>query len=403
MTCSPSASRIAYLTSQYPALSHTFILREVAALRTRGLAVDTFSVRRTGPDQHVGPAEKAEAESTVSLLPDGLKPVPLIKAQIAGLRRPARYFRALRLALATRAPGVRALAYQLIYFTEATLLARHLQTRDITHLHAHFANACATVGMLAAIMADIPFSFTLHGPSDLAEPRHWRLDEKIARARFVACISHFARSQAMLNSDPAHWPRLRIVHCGIEPDRYVTDPAPAGPLRLIFVGRLAPVKGLRLLVPAFARLRTDHPDALLTVIGDGPDRAWLEAEAARVGGIRVLGAQSQDRVAEELAQSHALVLPSFAEGVPVVLMEAMASARPVIATRVAGVGELVEDGTSGYVVPPGDLDGLVAAMENLAADPALRARMGAAGRRKVEAEFDISLEAFKLCGLLSGR
>ena len=397
--------RIGYLAAEYPAVSHTFILREVEALRRLGLDIRTCSVRRTDPVHHRGPAEKAAGQSTFYILEAARSPRCLFAAQAAALRHPGAYFGALRRAIAMRAPGLRALLYQLIYFTEATVLADHLRRTGITHLHNHFANASATVAMLAAEIAQIPFSYMLHGPSDLADPARWRLDLKTERAVFVSCISHFARSQAMLASDPAHWNKLRIVHCGIEPERYGSDPEKAKKpgTEMVFVGRLAAVKGVRLLFDAFRAAREAHPDLTLTLVGDGPDRAALEAAAKPLGdAVRFLGYRTQDEVAGILSRADMMVLPSFAEGVPVVLMEAMASEKPVIATRVAGVAELVEDGISGFVVSPGDIDGLTRAITALADDPSLRRRMGQAGRAKVRSEFAIDGEARRLALLFQG-
>src|SRR6056297_648857 len=293
-------ARIAYLTSQYPTISHTFILREVDALRNLGLEIETCSVRCTPEQQHPGPAEKAEAARTFSILPDALNPFRLLIVQVQELARPSRYISTLLLALRTRPPGLTALFYQLIYFAEATVLARHLRKRQVTHLHAHFANACASVAMLTANLADLPFSFTLHGPSDLQEPRHWRLDEKIARSCFVACISHFARSQAMLNSEPANWEKLKIVRCGVIPELYDRENEVAGDVdqrfHLVFVGRLAPVKGIRILLDALNLL--SDVQLRLTIVGDGPDRAELEKLARLFGDtIRFTGVLSQQEVA----------------------------------------------------------------------------------------------------------
>jgi glycosyltransferase involved in cell wall biosynthesis len=259
--------------------------------------------------------------------------------------------------------------------------------------------------MLASEMTGIPYSFTLHGPAIFFEPMWWRVDEKIRRARFVVCISHFARSQAMLFSDQECWAKLKIVHCGVTPSNYGRSDHETGVRRVLFVGRLAAVKGVPLLLQAFSALSARHPEARLVIVGDGPDRAALEAQADRLGiaGLtEFLGYQPQEVVAEELRRSEVLVLPSFAEGVPIVLMEAMASRIPVIASRVAGVPELVEDGVSGYLIPPGDVSALTARLESLVADPELCARMGEAGRRKVETEFDVDVEAGKLAGLFAG-
>ena len=174
-------------------------------------------------------------------------------------------------------------------------------------------------------------------------------------------------------------------------------------MKLLFVGRLDPVKGLRVLMEAFEAARAEIPEITLSIIGDGRDRSFVVAEAKRIGGIGVLGYRSQDYVAEKLSQSDVLVLPSFAEGVPVALMEAMASGRPVIATRVGGVQELVEDGISGCVVAPGDVTGLTEAMVKMADDPLLRRAMGEAGRAKVAAEFAVDREAALLKELFEGR
>ncbi len=265
------------------------------------------------------------------------------------------------------------------------------------HLHNHIAKASCTVAMLASRLSGTPYSFTLHGPDIFFEPHHWRLDEKIARAAFVACISRFCRSQAMLFSDAAHWNKLHIVHCGVEPARYADAPAPSG-ARLLFVGRLAAVKGVPVLLDAFRAARERRPDLTLTLIGDGPDRPALEVAAADLGGVvTFLGYRNQSGVADALAEADALVLPSFAEGVPVVLMEAMAAGRPVVATQVGGVGELVTDGVDGRVVPPGDAvalaDAILGVLENAVA-------MGVRGRETVAAGFDAHREAARLGILL---
>jgi len=395
---------VLYLTGRYPAPSHTFILREVAALRRQGVEIRTATVRRPSERDLIGPEERAEHAATFAVLPAARNPFRLLSDHVASaLRAPGRYAGALVLALRTGRPGVRGLLYQLFYFAEAAVLARHAARHGAVAIHNHFADSSASLAMIAAHMAGLPFSYTLHGPAELFEPRSWRLDAKVARARVTVCISHFARSQAMLFSDSAHWDRLRIVHCGVEPERYADTPPPSGDgPRLVFVGRLTAIKGVRVLLDALAQARL--PAAELTLVGDGDERAALEAEARRLGlTARFLGYRAQAEVAAELARADALVLPSFAEGVPVVLMEAMAAGRPVIATRVGGVAELVEDGASGFLVAPGDAAGLAGALARLAALPAeARAAMGAHGRETVRAEFDIDREAARLAALFRG-
>lgn len=395
-----TSPRIAYLTGEYPAVSHTFILREVAALRAQGLEILTCSVRRTSPQHHRGPAERAEAQTTFVVLDAARRPAHLLNTQVKALKKPVLYLKTLRRAWSMRGPGLRAAAYQIFYFLEATVLARHLKDRGVTHLHSHFAQASGTVALLAARLAGIPFSFTLHGPADFTDPKLWRLDAKIRDAVFVACISHFCRSQAMLASPVDDWGKLHVVHCGVEPARY--DVLPAQGQGLLFVGRLTAAKGVPVLIEAMARIRAVHPAAHLTLIGDGPDRGALQDRVTRLGlagAVRFAGYQSQDEVAAALAQAAVFVLPSFAEGVPVVLMEAMAARRPVVATRIAGIPELVDDGVSGRIVPPGDAAALAQAVCDILSAPDCAARMGAAGRTRVETEFDIAREAERLAAL----
>lgn len=403
----PETAPVAYLTGEYPKVSHTFIQREIAAVRAAGTEVITCTIRRAPEKDVVGADQKAEERATWCVLEAAKNPARLIWAHLAILARaPRRWLSALALARRTCPPGGKAALWQVFYFLEAAVLAQHLRRRGAGHLHNHFGNSSCSVAMLASEMSGIPFSFTLHGPAIFFEPMHWRIDEKIARAAFVSCISHFCRSQAMFFSDRAHWDRLRIVHCGVNPARYGRQPRAAFGKRVMFVGRLDAVKGVPLLLEAVARVRAAHPEVRLSIVGDGPHRAALEAQARDLGldpDAVFLGYRPQDEVAALLEEADMLVLPSFAEGVPVVLMEAMASRIPVIASQVAGVGELVEDGRSGFIIPPGDVDTLTARLDRLLADPDLCRRLGAAGRAQVEAEFDIAREGAWLAQLFAGQ
>lgn len=402
---------VAYLTGQYPRATDTFIKREVDHLRAHGVPVETHTIRRTGPEHMVSDAVREEQARTFAVLEAAKRPGTLAGAH-AGLlaRRPGAWMRALRLAWRTRPPGTKNALWQGFYFLEAGVLAARLRAIGARQIHNHFGDSSCTVAMLAAEMAGVPLSFTLHGPAEFYAPDHWRLDEKVARAAMVACIGHFARSQAMLFSDEAHWDRIRIVHCGVEPDAL----PPLGPVsvrdggagpRLLFVGRLAAVKGAPLLLDAMAALARRHADARLTFVGDGPDRAALERRVDAAGlrdRVTFTGYLDPAGVAARLREADALVLPSFAEGVPVVLMEAMATAIPVVTTRIAGIPELVEDGVSGLVVPPGDVAALTGALERLAADHDLGVRLGRAGRETVVAGYDVRVEAAWLRRLLDG-
>ncbi len=398
------APRIAYLTGWYPAVSLTFILREIEALRAQGMDIETCAIRQTAPDQHRGPAEKTAAASTFYVLKAARSPRVLGGSLAWAARRPGALWRMIRLAAKTTPGGIRAALYQAFYAVEAVILARHLQSRGIARIHNHFTGASCTVAMLASELSGIPFSFTLHGPTDLLEPKQIHLTDKIARADLVACISHFARSQAMLHSDPEHWDKLRIVHCGVDPALYDRPDRAGTGQHVVFVGRIAPVKGLRVLIEALGLALHQEPGLRLTIVGDGPDMAALRDLAAPFGdAVRLTGYQSQAEVAEILSTADAMVLPSFAEGVPVVLMEMLASGKPVIATQVAGVSELVQDGVNGRIVAPGDAQELAAALVDFARlAPETRTAMGAAGRDRVRAEFDIHKEAAWLARLFVG-
>ncbi|MGP6089421.1 glycosyltransferase family 4 protein [Antarctobacter jejuensis] len=388
-----SLPKLAYLTGEYPRASDTFIQREVAALRGLGHEVDTCSIRTTGAEHLVGPEQREEHARTFRVLDTARHPARLIKAHLRCLQTPGRYLSALKLAWQTAPKGIKGRLYNLIYFLEAGVLADHLRDQRVGHLHNHIAKASCTVAMLASELSGIPYSFTIHGPDIFFEPHHWRIDEKARRAAFVACISDFCRSQLMCFTAQEHWPKMHIIHCGIDPDRY--SPAPHTGKRLLFVGRLAAVKGMPVLLEA---LRDLPGDWHLTVIGDGPDRAALEAQAQGMP-VEFLGYRSQAEVAEALHATDVFVLPSFAEGVPVVLMEAMASGVPVVTTRIAGIPELVDEGVSGYLVPPGDAGALRKAIDRALSDRDKRREMGAQGRARVVADFNLSVEPARLSRL----
>lgn len=393
---------IAYLTGEYPALSHTFILREIAALRDEGRVVETCSIRTTSGAHIAGEAEAAEAKNTFYVIQAAKSPGMLLKALGFGLARPGKLWSAFRLALKTCPPGLKAFLWQMFYLIEAMVLARHLTEKGVTHLHNHFANSSCSVAMLTSELSGIPFSLTLHGPAIFFEPRLWRIDEKIARAKFIACISDFCRSQGMIFADQTHWPKMQIVHCGVTPSLYGRGDQPPGQ-NMVFVGRLAAVKGVAVLLRTMARIKETFPAAHLTLIGDGGERAALEALARELGldgTVTFAGARTQAEVAEALKEADMFVLPSFAEGVPVVLMEAMASGLPVIATRIAGISELVEEGVSGHLVPPGSEAALEGAITALLKDAGTRDAMGKAGRAQVEESFDIAKEAAKIGRLI---
>lgn len=393
--------KLAYLTGEYPRASDTFIQREVAGLRALGHEVMTCSIRTTGAEHLVGPEQREEHKRTFKVLA-ACKGPRLLSAHLRWMARPKRYLRTLRLAWQTAPKGLKGRLYNLIYFAEAGVLADHMARNGVTHLHNHIAKASCTVAMLASELSGIPYSFTIHGPDIFFEPHHWRIDEKAARARFVACISDFARSQLMCFADQMHWDRFHVIHCGVDPARYTA--APHDGESLLFTGRMAAVKGVPVLLQAMAELKPKYPNLRLTLIGDGPERVGIDALARQLDlhtCVTFLGYRSQAEVAEALAEADIFTLPSFAEGVPVVLMEALASGVPVVTTQIAGVPELVENGETGLLVPPGDPDALAAAIATLLDDPGRRRAMGAKGAAKVAADFDVAQEAARLSTLFT--
>ena len=388
--------RLAYMTGEYFRVSHTFIRREAAYLRSVGHHVQVISVRRPRDGENLGPEGEGEKKTAIFLLP--ASPISLAIAHFAEMARsPRRYFSAMGLAWRTRVSCVRFVAY----FAEAAILARVMRRENLSHLHNHFSSSSCSVAMIAAEMGGFTFSFTVHGPAEFFEASTWGLGEKVKRALFVNCISYFCRSQVMVFAPAEDWAKLRVVHCGVDMSQFEFSEKPAAGKNLLFVGRLAAAKGLPVLLEAMREL----PEATLTLAGDGPDRGLLERMARELGmesRVRFLGYQTPQQVRELLNFSDLFVMSSFAEGVPVVLMEAMACGLPVVATRIAGIPELVIDGENGLLVTPGDVKVTAEAIARLLADAEMRKRMGAAGRKMVEREFNLNLEGAWLNRILSG-
>ncbi|GAA3893268.1 glycosyltransferase [Sphingomonas limnosediminicola] len=393
--------RIGYLTSQYPATSHTFISREVAALRKLGVPLETFSVRPPLPDEMRDEKLRSEAEATFTIF--NQRATGIMAAQLAmALTNPVEVSRTLVRALRHRPPGVRGFALAFVYFAEALVLARELRRQKITHLHNHFANAGAIVGMLASRLLQIPWSFTMHGISETDYPAGLMLGRKIEAAEFVACVSYFGRAQAMRVVEPDQWPKLLIVRCGLDltvlPRR-----RPRGPVvRLISVGRLSPEKGQAGLLAAFSEARRDYPNLKLEIVGDGPDLDKLQQLAADLNltqSVTFAGRCGEQQTLERIVNADCLVLTSFMEGLPVVLMEAMALGTPVIASRIAGIPELIEHGESGLLFTPSDWHDLANCIRGLTRDDALRSRVAAQARVVVEREFDIEQSARTLAAI----
>ncbi len=388
--------KIAYLASLYPAVSHTFVLREVLALRARGHDVGTFSIRRPAPHDIKGDAAQREAERTRWLVPGQPASYARAFAWLSG--RPERARRALALSQAGGDFSLRERAMASAYYAEAVQLAHWLVPEGFEHLHCHFGNSGSSTAMLAAELTGIPFSITCHG-SELNDAAKFRLAQKAAQAAFMVCVSKFGRARLMQITEPDLWSRFEVVRCGVENIQASPLPSHDGPGRIVCVARLSAEKAHLVLLSALAELALRGQAFHCALVGDGPMRATIEARLEALGlstRVTLTGALSPEQVAAEYERADIVVLASFSEGVPVVLMEAMAHGRPVVATRVGGVAELVVNGQSGYVVAPGDALELADALGTLLSDRGRAAAMGRAGSSAVWQEFSVARSAERL-------
>ena len=398
----PKENNVAYLISQYPKISHTFIRREMLALERRGFTIHRFAVR--GWDAAlVDIDDTAEIGRTTYILQQGLLSLSLASFRFLFIS-PRRFFYTLALSLRMMRGSDRSALFHVVYFAEACWLARQLIARKIRHLHAHFGTNPAEVAMLASQLAGTPFSFTVHGPEEFDRASGIRLAEKVRRAEFVISVSSFGRSQLFRLVEHRIWSRVRVVHCGIDQSFVSTRVVqPCVAPRLVCVGRLCEQKGQMLLVTAAARLAAEGMQFKLVFVGDGELRNDIDhlIDQLKLNEVVTLvGWASGQAVRDEILQARALILPSFAEGLPVVLMEAMALGRPVLTTYVAGIPELVVPGETGWLVPAGSEEALVNAMRLcLNANAVELTRMGELARSRVLLRHNVDSEAERLGSL----
>jgi glycosyltransferase involved in cell wall biosynthesis len=392
MNASTPLPTLAYLVSAYPAISHTFILREVRQLRALGYHIVTASINR--PDRQragMDDGERAEADRTYVVKSHGVAgafSALLFWAWHAPLCLLGMLLFSFRLRSGSK-PWWSGLAYGV----EAAMVARWMHREQSQHLHVHFGNAGATVGVLVKRLSACHLSYTIHGPDEFDEVAGQHLALKMREADSVVCISQFARGQLMRITDPAHWGKFRVCYLGVEPEQFRFALRDAGTLpQLLCVGRLAPAKGQVLLIQALAQLRDRGLRFHLTLVGDGPDRARVEAQIAALGlrkSVTLTGALTQGQVRERFARADIFVLPSLAEGIPVVLMEAMSCGVPCVSTPVNGIPELIAHDQTGLLATPGDVFSLAARLRELIEQPALRHRLALAARDKVRSDFDL--------------
>jgi colanic acid/amylovoran biosynthesis glycosyltransferase len=394
--------RVAYIMSRFPRLTETFILYEMLALEAQGVCVEIYPlIREKAAVVHSeAPAlvERAHYTPFFSL--------PIVRANLSRLRRqPRAYLGALRDVARATWGSRRYFLHSLILFPKAVFLAGEMAAAGVSHVHAHFASHPAAAAFIIHRLSGVPYSFTAHG-SDLHRDQHM-LCEKVREAAFAVPISEYNRDAILAACGPEFADRLDVIHCGVDTARFAPshnghDAGDSAHLRLLCTGTLHAVKGQRYLVEAVARLRAEGLDITCDFVGDGPDRAALAAQAAQLGvagAVHFHGAQTREQVIEHLRRADVVVAPSVPtadgrrEGIPVALMEAMAAGVPVVASRLSGIPELVVDGETGLLAPPGDVEALVATIRRLHGDPALRRALGTAGRGAVERDFDLNRNA----------
>ena len=390
--------KIAYFVNQYPKVSHTFIRREILALERQGFEVQRVALR--GWDTPVPDEEdRTERDRTRYVLRNGAYALVLPAVRCL-LKSPVRFFAAVALAMKmSRASRERPMVYHLAYLAEACVVLSWVKAFGARHVHAHFGTNSAEVAMLTRALGGPPFSFTVHGPDEFLRPMG--LPEKIRRSAFAVAVSSYGRSQLYLRLPHRDWPKVHVVHCGLENKIFDMAPVPVPDTpRFVCVGRLSEEKGQMLLLEAVARMAARHIPVELVLVGDGPLRGELEKliEKYQLGAhVRITGWISNRQVREEIVRARALVLPSFSEGLPVVIMEAMALRRPVLTTFIAGIPELVHPGENGWLFPAGSLDDLTNALEAcLTTTIDELQKLGDAGYGRAKARHSIDVEAGKL-------
>jgi glycosyltransferase involved in cell wall biosynthesis len=389
---------ITYLLHRFPRATDTFIMREIRSLQRAGTEVRVISVWKPLPHETIPELIEEWSNDVSFLLPNS--PSAVVFGAISALiSSPKSFLSALRLAIKIASPGIRGHIYSILYLFEAMLASKVIRQNHSRHLHNHFGDQSGTVTMLAAMFLGIEFSISFHGPHVFLDTPRPNIAEKLRRASFNRCISFFCRSQLLLAAQSNDLSSTVIIHCGLDLRRYHFGRPRQEASRIFCAARLAPEKGLEFLLEALSLVLKKKSDVTLWIAGDGSSKASLQAAAVALGisqNVVFLGQLSETRVTEELIAADLFVLPSLAEGLPVSAMEAMAVGVPVVATNIAGLGELIENGKSGLLVRPTDPGALASAILAMMENCDLRTSAAKLGRRKVEQEFDIDIETAKL-------
>jgi len=393
--------KIAYFTSRYPAVSHTFIRREIRALESLGASISRYALH--AGDGLVDPQDIEELQRTRYILRAGA--VQIARCCISTLLlQPRATSRAVRCAIKMGWRSDSGILRHFAYLAEAAVLAEWCARDAVQHLHVHFGTNPAAVAVLTSTLSGIPYSFTAHGSGEFERAPRMSLGLKLEHAAFAVCVSSFGRSQLMRWSSPDQWHKISLIRCGID-QAYVDMPAspPSTSLRFVCVGRLSEEKGQLVLLAAARRLCQAGIRFEIVLAGDGPMRSIVEQAIRRAGlenHVTITGWITGEQVRAEIVAARALIVPSFMENLPVVIMEAMALGRPVVSSCVAGIPELVEPETTGWLVPAGDDVALSEALKKaLEATAEQLSRMGTIARCRVAENHNALREATKLLEL----
>jgi colanic acid/amylovoran biosynthesis glycosyltransferase len=400
--------KLAYLNSEYPYFSQSFILREIRKLRTMGFDIRVVSINPADrPYNELSVEERDEATHTYYVKSAGLVAIALAHLSTL-MRSPIAYLRGLLYSLRLAGADLSKLVPTFGYFVEAVVVGRWMKAQKLNHLHVHLANPGCTVGLITSRIFPIEFSFTAHGPDEFYDAPGYCLKEKITRASFVVCIGYFSRSQLMLLSEPHNWDKLEVAPLGVDPEVFTLRPSRTAnnPFEILCVGRLVPAKGQHILLSAIYQLAKSERRVRLRLVGGGPDREILEREVIKRGLSEYVvfeGVINQDQIRELFYNADVFVLPSFAEGIPVALMEAMAMGVPCVTTFVAGISELIRNGVDGILVAPSDRDGLVQAIERLIDSPELCRELARSGRERVVEKYNLDRNVARLATVFEKR
>ena len=396
---------VAFLVSQHPAINHALLLREVRALRALNMDIHTVSIRDADrPSAELLPEERDEQDRTFYVKSLGVSGALRYVLPFL-LRHPVRFARGLGYALSLSAWNLPKAVALVGYFAEAVIIGEWMRRNQLRHIHVQYSS---TVGLLLRRMFAIEFSMSLHGPDEFNDPAGFWLAEKVVAAHFVRAISFYARSQIMKSCEARYWDKIDIAYMGVDPAAFSPRPfrADPKPFELLCVGRLAPVKAQHILLDAIKQLKREGRAVLLHLAGGGPDLENLREASARRGleaHVVLHGWVLQEQLNALYHRADAFALASFAEGLPGVLMEAMAMEIPCISTWIAGVPELIRDGVDGLLVAPSDATALARAVSRLMDDPSLRLQMGKQARQRILESFDLQRNAEHLADIFSRR